>query len=172
MYVYCIIIYLLTFLVILKESHKPKTKEKDVIGKKLPEQNSDMKDLQRKLRKLQKEVEASKRDGEELKNSNKRLVIENRNLSESNIQKELDLKIQNQQLIENIDVKKNKFTIDNIEQNESFWKARIQEYRNFQRFADFLKSNVWSDSITLPFASEQLHRQIEKVRMKYEWFID
>ena len=80
--------------------------EKDIIGKKLPvEQNSNMKDLQRKLRKLQKETEAKKRETEELKSNNKKLVIENRNLNESHIQKDLDLKMQNQQLIENMEVK-------------------------------------------------------------------
>ena len=139
--------------------------EKDIIGKKLPvEQNSNMKDLQRKLRKLQKEIEAKKRETEELKSNNKKLVIENRNLNESHIQQDLDLKMQNQQLIENMEVKKDKVKMDNIKLNEIFWKARINEYRNLQAFSNIM-SYVWPESKTLPFASERLNLQIEKVCM-------
>ena len=128
------------------------------------EQNSNTKDLQRKLRKLQKEIESNKREAEELKSSNKKLVIENRNLNESHIQQDLDLKMQNQQLIENMEAKKDKVKMDNIKQNEIFWKARIHDYRNLQNFSNIM-SYVWPESKTLPFASERLNLQIENVCM-------
>merc|ERR1712062_83127 len=66
-----------------------------------------------------------------------------------------------------MEAKKNKVKMDNIKQNEIFWKARINEYRNLQAFSNIM-SYVWPESKTLPFASERLNLQIEKAKQNFD----
>merc|ERR1712062_409477 len=66
-----------------------------------------------------------------------------------------------------MEAKKNKVKMDNIKQNEIFWKARIHDYRNLQNFSNIM-SYVWPESKTLPFASERLNLQIENAKRNFD----